>query len=201
MKKILILLLMVLVIGCGRQVRKDGPFNEAARCTQDLFGGDGRCEEAAVTVAEDKDKKVISIGENVITESVISEDNIKEIDLNDAAVRKEIDLVFKDVLFDYNQYNLRDDGRAQLDKIASWLVKNSKTNLIIEGHCDGRGTNEYNLALGEKRARAASEYLAIVGVSSSRISAITYGEEKPACTTQDENCWQLNRRDHFVVTE
>ncbi|MBI4824842.1 MAG: peptidoglycan-associated lipoprotein Pal [Nitrospirae bacterium] len=192
---------MVLVAGCAQQVRKDGPFNDAARCTQDLFGGDGTCEEAAVTVTETKDKKGAETGENVITESVISEDNIKEIDLNDAAVRKEIDLVFKDVLFDYDQYNLRDDGRAQLDVIASWLVKHSKTNLIIEGHCDERGTNEYNLALGEKRARAAGEYLALVGVSSSRITAITYGEEKPACTVQDENCWQLNRRDHFVVTE
>ncbi|MDO8282493.1 MAG: peptidoglycan-associated lipoprotein Pal [Thermodesulfovibrionia bacterium] len=201
MKKILILLLMVLVIGCGQQVRKDGPFNEAARCRDDLFGGDGRCEDAAETLVDLKDKKEIAAGEHVITESVLSEDNIKDIDINDAEVRKEIDLVFKDVLFDYDQYSLRDDARAQLDLIASWLVKNRKTNLIIEGHCDERGTNEYNLALGEKRARAASEYLALVGVSSSRITAITYGEEKPACTVQDESCWQRNRRDHFVVTE
>jgi peptidoglycan-associated lipoprotein len=70
----------------------------------------------------------------------------------------------------------------------------------LEGHCDERGTNEYNLALGERRANAAKDYLVSLGVDSSRVRTISYGEEKPFCMTHDESCWQLNRRGHFVLT-
>jgi peptidoglycan-associated lipoprotein len=72
-------------------------------------------------------------------------------------------------------------------------------SITIEGHCDERGTNEYNLALGEKRAKAARDYLSLLGVSLSRISIMTYGEERQACTQSSEDCWQKNRRAHFVL--
>ena len=108
---------------------------------------------------------------------------------------------FKDVLFDYDKYDIRTDGRAVLDSIAPWLNKNKETKVLIEGHCDERGTNEYNLALGEKRAAAAKAYLISQGISSARLSTISYGEEKPVCLEQNENCFQRNRRAHFVVTK
>ena len=79
--------------------------------------------------------------------------------------------------------------------------KNKNINVLIEGHCDERGTNEYNLALGEKRATAARDYLIARGVASTKIKTLSYGEEKPICTEQNEACYQKNRRAHFVVTK
>ncbi len=107
---------------------------------------------------------------------------------------------FRDVLFDYDKYDIRTDGRAVLDSVAPWLKKNTRVKVLIEGHCDERGTNEYNLALGEKRAKAAKDYFISKGIAPSRLSTITYGEEKPICLDQSENCWQRNRRAHFVIT-
>ena len=107
----------------------------------------------------------------------------------------------KDVLFDYDKYNIRPDAKAALDSIAEWLSKNKGLNVLIEGHCDERGTNEYNLALGEKRANTAKDYLAAKGIASARIRTMTYGEEKPVCTESGESCWQRNRRAHFAIAE
>ncbi|MEF9437683.1 MAG: peptidoglycan-associated lipoprotein Pal [Candidatus Mariimomonas ferrooxydans] len=107
---------------------------------------------------------------------------------------------FKDALFDYDRYTIRPDARTALDSVAGWLNSNRGTNILIEGNCDEMGTNEYNLALGEKRAKAARDYLISRGISSGRIRHISYGEEKPLCTEKNEACWQSNRRAHFVVT-
>jgi peptidoglycan-associated lipoprotein len=79
------------------------------------------------------------------------------------------------------------------------MAKNSTARLSIEGHCDERGTNEYNLALGDRRAKAVKDYLTSLGVASGRMDVISYGEERPACTDQSEACWAKNRRAHFVV--
>ena len=83
---------------------------------------------------------------------------------------------------------------------ADWLRANPAVRVEIEGHCDERGTSEYNLALGAKRAGAAKDYLAALGVSADRMSTISYGEELPICKEHDESCWQSNRRVHFVVS-
>ncbi|GMR03452.1 MAG: peptidoglycan-associated lipoprotein Pal [Thermodesulfovibrionia bacterium] len=107
---------------------------------------------------------------------------------------------FEDALFDFDRYNIRPDARAVLDSVAAWLNSNRGTNLLIEGNGDERGTNEYNLALGEKRAKAARDYLISRGIASRRINHISYGEEKPVCTEKNEACWQSNRRAHFVAT-
>lgn len=192
MKKFLILVLLIFAVGCAQRYTKDEPvYREAARCKGDLYSlDDVSCDEAAIRVKE------------VVVEEVdITEEYIKDIDLSDEEVRKEIALIFKDILFDYDKYDIKDDSRPYLGSIASWLTEYLRTNIIIEGHCDERGTNEYNLALGEKRAKAAGDYLISIGVASSRITVITYGEEKPACTAHSEGCLQLNRRAHFVVTE
>lgn len=105
----------------------------------------------------------------------------------------------KDIYFDFDKYDLRADARDVLKANADWLKTNASARVEIEGHCDERGTNEYNLALGAKRAQAAKDYLATLGISKERLSTISYGEELPVCKEQSEGCWQKNRRARFVV--
>lgn len=107
----------------------------------------------------------------------------------------------KDIHFDFDKYEIKQEDVPTLKKVAELLQKNSRLRVIIEGHCDERGTNEYNFALGQKRANAAKQYLIVLGVASSKIDIISYGEEKPLCTEQNEACWQKNRRAHFVFIE
>ena len=106
----------------------------------------------------------------------------------------------KDAFFDYNKADLRDDARAALAANADWLKKNTSVQFLIEGHCDDRGTTEYNLALGDRRANSAREYLVSLGVDASRIRTVSYGKERPFCTAETEECWQQNRRAHFLAT-
>lgn len=106
-----------------------------------------------------------------------------------------------DIHFDYDKYDIRQSDIQTLKKVAEALRQYPKLRLIIEGHCDERGTNEYNFALGQKRANAAKQFLVTLGIVSSRIEIISYGEEKPLCTEHSEDCWQKNRRAHFVFIE
>ena len=98
------------------------------------------------------------------------------------------------VFFDTDQYDIDDQDRATLDKQAAWLTKYAKIRITVEGHCDERGTREYNLALGERRANAAKNYLVTAGVDASRISVVSYGKERPAVPGDDESAWAQNRR-------
>ena len=106
----------------------------------------------------------------------------------------------QDINFDFDKYDLRTDARTILDRKASFLNQNSSVRVQIEGHTDDRGTNEYNLALGERRANAAKQYLTTAGISAGRLSTISYGEERPLDPAQNEAAWAKNRRDHFVIT-
>jgi peptidoglycan-associated lipoprotein len=105
----------------------------------------------------------------------------------------------KDIFYDYDSHNLRADARDTLRANADWLKRNPAARVEIEGHCDERGTNEYNLALGAKRAQAAKDFLTTLGVGAERLSTISYGEEIPVCKEASEGCWQRNRRARFVV--
>ena len=107
----------------------------------------------------------------------------------------------KDVFFDFDRYDLSTDARGTLRANADWLKSNSAARVEIEGHCDERGTNEYNLALGAKRAQAARDYLATLGIAADRLSTISYGEEIPVCREQTESCWKQNRRARFVLID
>jgi peptidoglycan-associated lipoprotein len=103
-----------------------------------------------------------------------------------------------DVFFDYDKSNLRDDARRTLDQDGKYLVDNSSTRVLLEGHCDERGSVEYNLALGERRAQSVRNYLVQFGVDASRLSTISYGEERPFAQGHGEEAWGQNRRVHFV---
>jgi peptidoglycan-associated lipoprotein len=105
-----------------------------------------------------------------------------------------------DVFFDYDAYELRQDARDRLAQNAKFLTSHPEFILTIEGHADERGTNDYNLALGEKRANAAKEYLSTLGVGGDRLRTVSYGEERPFCGESSESCWQQNRRAHFTIT-
>jgi peptidoglycan-associated lipoprotein len=105
----------------------------------------------------------------------------------------------KDVFYDYDRYDLRADAREVLRANADWLKKNPSAKIEIEGHCDERGTSEYNLALGAKRAQSAKDYLATLGIAGDRLSTISYGEEIPVCKQLTEDCWRQNRRARFVI--
>jgi peptidoglycan-associated lipoprotein len=104
----------------------------------------------------------------------------------------------KDIFFDFDRYDLRADARDLLKANAEWLKQNPSATLEIEGHCDERGTAEYNLALGAKRAQSAKDYLTTLGVDAQRMSTISYGQEIPVCSEHTEECWQKNRHDRFV---
>jgi peptidoglycan-associated lipoprotein len=106
-----------------------------------------------------------------------------------------------DIHFDYNDYTVREQDGAILHNNADWLQKNPSSRVQIEGHCDDRGSEEYNIALGARRAQAAKEYLQTLGIAGDRMSTISYGKELPLCTEHTEDCWVQNRRDHFAVTE
>ena len=106
----------------------------------------------------------------------------------------------KEVYFAFDSFDLRPDARATLKTNADWLKANPSTRVEIEGHTDERGTNEYNLALGAKRAQAAKDYLVSLGIPADRLSTISNGEELQVCKEQTEDCWQKNRRDRFVIT-
>src|ERR1700687_2625801 len=106
-----------------------------------------------------------------------------------------------DIHFDYNDYSVRAQDGEILKSNADWMGKNSAARVQIEGHCDNRGSEEYNIALGAKRAQAAKDYLETLGVTADRMSTISYGKELPVCTEDTDECWAQNRRDHFVVQQ
>jgi peptidoglycan-associated lipoprotein len=106
-----------------------------------------------------------------------------------------------DIHFDYDDYTIKPQDGEVLRTNARWLTDHGSSRVQVEGHTDERGSEEYNLALGAKRAQAAKEYLTTLGVSADRISTISYGKELPLCTEHTDDCWAENRRDHFVVSQ
>jgi peptidoglycan-associated lipoprotein len=106
----------------------------------------------------------------------------------------------RDVYFDYDKSDIRDDQKPTLATAADFLKSNSPIKFSIEGHCDERGSEEYNLGLGDRRANAVKNYLISLGITADRMNPISYGKERPQCREATEECYQMNRRGHFVMT-
>lgn len=106
-----------------------------------------------------------------------------------------------DIHFDYNDATIRNQDGAILKSNAQWLESHPSQRVQIEGHCDDRGSEEYNIALGARRAQAAKDYLSTLGIAGDRMSTISYGKELPICTEETDDCWAQNRRDHFAVSQ
>jgi peptidoglycan-associated lipoprotein len=105
-----------------------------------------------------------------------------------------------DAYFDLDSQQIRDDAKPVLQKDADWMKRRTSTKVMVEGHADSRGSAEYNLALGERRATAVRDYLVNLGIGADRITVVSKGKESPVCTEENEACWQQNRRGHFVIT-
>jgi peptidoglycan-associated lipoprotein len=106
-----------------------------------------------------------------------------------------------DIYFDFDKYDLKPEARERLSKNADFLKQNSAFLVEIQGHCDERGTNDYNIALADRRANAAKEYLVTLGIAGTRIRTVSYGEERPVCTEANESCWWRNRRGEFHLVD
>src|SRR5881296_1369685 len=106
---------------------------------------------------------------------------------------------FEDIHFDFDRHDIRPGDARILDVSAAWLQENPGTLVLIEGHCDERGTDAYNLALGDRRAKAAMDYLVSRGIQAERMNTLSYGKEKPVCQEHTEACWAKNRHAHFLV--
>ncbi len=163
------------------------------------------CHKAATTKpeaeqpAKEKKEAVEKAPEKITEQKIASGKESVESQEKGAGAMEGKEGIFNDIHFDFDKYDIKNEDRSELKAIASWMAKNSGAKLSVEGHCDDRGTNEYNLALGDRRAKAVKDYLVSLGVSSSKIEPVSYGEEKPLCTEQTEECWAKNRRAHFVV--
>jgi peptidoglycan-associated lipoprotein len=105
-----------------------------------------------------------------------------------------------DVYFDLDESDIRADGRTTLQKDADWMKRWTTVQVTLEGHCDSRGSSEYNLGLGSRRATAVKDYLVSLGVPAARVTLVSKGKEQPFCTQEEETCWQQNRRGHFIIT-
>jgi len=131
------------------------------------------------------------------TETIVSEQVTEE--LPDDLVQLNAQGYMEDAFFDTDRYDLTPAAREALARNSAWLQRHATISILVEGHCDERNTREYNLALGERRARAVQEYLVLLGIPSQRIQIISYGEERPFALGNNDNALRLNRRAHFVI--
>ena len=128
----------------------------------------------------------------------MTQEGEKKVETVPVTEMKPATFMFGHILFDFDKYDVREDAKPELKKVSDWLIANKDERMLLEGHCDDRGTNEYNLALGERRAKSARDYVVSLGVKKGRLDIISLGEEKPLCKEQTEECWQTNRRVQFV---
>lgn len=148
---------------------------------------------------DDDQGELAKVGGRVSEEGIDNKSRISSLKDYFVVTTTDGDFIFYDIRFDFDKYNLRPEARESLTSYAKWLIANKKYFITIEGHCDEVGTEEYNLALGERRADAVARYLSALGVNESRIKTVSYGEEFPLDPAQTESAYAKNRRVHFIV--
>ena len=165
--------------------------------------GKKKMVQPAETMSSQEDQDAARRAEMEKQRKAAEEQRIKEEALKEEAMRKEQmareAFENEDVYFEFDSANLTSDAQMLLKEKAQWLEANADARAVIEGNCDERGSNEYNLALGDRRAEAAKTFLVNLGISASRLTTISYGEEKPVDTGKTETAYAKNRRDHFVL--
>jgi len=153
--------------------------------------------DAELTQAQQSAEEAAALKEQALKEQALKEQALKEKALEEKMLAEAS--AFQDIYFDFDNYDLKPESRELLEKLAGWLLERGDFEATIEGHCDNRGTSVYNLALGERRAGAAKAYLVNLGVTGTKVTTISYGEELPADPRNCEEAWAKNRRDHFIV--
>jgi len=160
-------------------------------------------EPATTTSAEEEARRR---AEEEARQKALREENLREEGLSEQQAKERLESersMFEndDIYFEFDSIRLSPEAQEILTQKAAWLRKNSRAKVTIEGHCDDRGTNEYNLALGEGRAQSARAFLVDLGINENRLNTISYGEERPLARGQSEEAWARNRRAHFVIEE
>ncbi|HEX7534264.1 MAG TPA: peptidoglycan-associated lipoprotein Pal [Syntrophales bacterium] len=189
---LIVCLSMMVMTGCA----KKSAVKDQAVSAEDKVAADRAAEQAKAKAEADAKTRADQEARLAAEQKAKEEAEAKV--APQAAAKEE--MTFKDVLFDFDKYSLKPESRDILKQLAEWLTNNKNTSVLIEGNCDERGTTEYNLALGERRAKEAMKYLVELGVDGKRIKTISYGKERPLDPGHTEEAWAKNRRDHFVVT-
>jgi peptidoglycan-associated lipoprotein len=197
------LLLVMFLVGCGpkKEILKEDsakapaaaePTAVAAPAAQAAPAdkGDGKTKFTVLEPVVEAEKKAPAAASSDTGASARKAEAVSAKELYELA----------DVYFDFDKFNLKDEARTILKKHAEWLNKNKGVMVVVEGHCDERGTAEYNLALGERRANAAAKFLVDLGIDAKRIKTLSYGEELPLDKGHNEEAWAKNRRAHFDVS-
>jgi peptidoglycan-associated lipoprotein len=179
---------MISISGCSKKSTiKDAPPATSEQSIKKQATAD--VEQKVVTPPAPVEEKVVKPKEVALVEDTSKKEAAKIV----AAPQ-----LFDNIYFDYDKYDLKPESRSVLQKVADFMKVNAKYILRVEGHCDERGTAEYNLALGQRRADAAMNYLVKLGIDKDRVTALSYGEELPADPSGTEEAWAKNRRDNFV---
>jgi len=190
-------------ISSGDQVVLNWRTTDATSVTIDGIGQVPTTGVKTVTPTSSTDYHLVARGEGGTAEAsahvTVQSPPAVQVPTNTMSAEEAFRANVQDAFFDYDSYDIRGDAQATLSKDASWLASNPNVKVVIGGYCDERGSNEYNLALGENRANAARTALVTAGVAASRIRVISYGKEKPFCTESTEECWQQNRRAGFTM--
>ena len=179
-----------LVLSCVMFMAGGCAKNEMVKKDEGIAPAASAPANAPLTTEDVKEKPVI--------QAQVAESTVGEVQKNAGQI-EDFKAALAKIYFDFDSYKLSESSRSELVKNADLIKKDSVEKVRIEGNCDERGSDEYNLALGEKRAKAAMQYLVTLGIPTDRLSVISYGKEKPADPGHDEAAWAKNRRDEFVV--
>lgn len=211
MKQLIVMLLFLFVIGCssaGKQEQFDsesGIDDYSSSGSAETGGVDdsegdiyGRSQEGKI---EEGDVKSGGIDSSSIDSDRYGYTDDEELRDSSGYSGPGASSPFNSIYFAYDSYEIKSESVETLESVVSWMKNNINKSVVIEGHCDERGTNEYNLALGDKRASAVKDYLVISGISNNRITVLSYGEERPVCQEKNETCYHKNRRAYVVVSQ
>lgn len=193
------------VISSGDQVQLSWRTTDATSVSIDGIGDVPSSGVKTVTPTQSTTYHLVARGDGGSTDATasvtVNAPIAAAVPSNGMSAEEEFKANVQDIFFDYDTADIRSDAQATLSKDASYLASHPDINIVIGGYCDERGSDEYNLALGQNRANAAKTALTNDGVAASRIRVISYGKEKPFCTESNEQCWQLNRRAGFAMAQ
>jgi peptidoglycan-associated lipoprotein len=193
------------VVEAGQQVQLTWKTTDANSVSIDGIGDVPSSGVKSVTPTESTTYHLVAHGDGGTADAsarvTVNQPPAVAVPTNTMSAEEEFKANVQDIFYDYDTYEIRSDAQATLAKDASYLTSHPNVKIVIGGYCDERGSDEYNLALGQNRAEAAKNALVTAGVAADRIRVVSYGKEKPFCSESNEQCWQLNRRAGFSLDQ